>query len=465
MLFNTFNFLIVFPFIFILFWLIPAKWEISRKLYLLLLSYLLYMNFNAVYALILLGITCITYFGGQLFDNHKNKRYLFILLTFLSVFPLLVFKYYNFIIETVNDGLSLIGLRFNLLGLNWMIPVGISFYTFQAIGYMFDVYYGRCKSEKNILDYALFVSFFPQIVSGPISKASELLPQFKSFKKFDYEKAVVGLRCLLWGIFMKVVVADRAGIYADMIFANYDKFSGLNCFLGSIIYSIQIYTDFAGYSLMAVGVAKLLGFDLINNFRRPYFATSITDFWKRWHISLTRWLTQNVYIPLGGNRCTSIKCYWNILITFLVSGIWHGANWTFIVWGLLHGFIQIIEKSLGIHKNYSSKYFIFRIIFTFLIVNFAWIFFRSVSIRSASEFIIQIFSGGTFSSQGIETLVYLLMGFIVLFSKEFMQEFMPTLYGQLLSLKPFRWIAYIILIIMIMLNGVFDGGQFIYSSF
>lgn len=231
-------------------------------------------------------------------NAEKKKKHLVWLFALLGILPLLIFKYYNFINTSLTDGLATIGLKFAMPGLNWAVPVGISFFTFQAVGYMLDVYHGRIKAEKNFTDYLLFVSFFPQVASGPISKADELLPQIKEEHKFNYVQAVNGLKYLLWGMFLKVVLADRAGIYVDTVFAGYEKFSGVGCILASVLYSIQIYADFAGYSLMAVGIAKTLGFNLINNFNRPYFAASVSEFWKRWHISLTRWLTQQVYIPI-----------------------------------------------------------------------------------------------------------------------------------------------------------------------
>ena len=303
----------------------------------------------------------------------KRRKRLIWLFAVLSLLPLLVFKYYNFVNESVWSLLSSLGLRYELHGLNWAIPVGISFFTFQAVGYLFDVYYQRIKAEKSIVDYTLFVCFFPQIFSGPISKANELLPQIKEEHKFNYQQGVQGLKFLLWGMFLKLVLADRLGLYVDKVAASYEMYSGGTCVLSAIFYSLQIYGDFAGYSLMAIGVAKTLGFNLINNFNRPYFSVSITDFWRRWHISLSRWLKDYVYIPLGGSRCSKLRNYWNIFVTFLVSGIWHGANWTFIVWGLIHGFAQIIEKALG-WNNKESKGFVklFRIFGTFVLVTVAF---------------------------------------------------------------------------------------------
>jgi len=472
MLFNSLKFLLVFPFIFGVYWMIPAKYNQWRKWFLILASYLLYMNWKPAHALVLLGVTLVTYWGGTLFGVEncelrvKKRKRLAWCFALLALLPLLAFKYYNFINNSITDGLVAIGLQFSLPGLNWAVPVGISFFTFQAVGYMLDVYHGRIKSERNFTDYLLFVSFFPQVASGPISKADELLPQIKTAKTFNYDQAVSGLKYLLWGMFLKVVLADRAGIYVDTVFATYDKFSGAGCALASVLYSIQIYADFAGYSLMAVGIAKTIGFDLINNFKRPYFATSVSEFWKRWHISLTRWLTQQVYIPMGGSRCSKLRNYWNILVTFLVSGIWHGANWTFIVWGVVHGMFQVVEKALGWNKK-ESKGIVkaLRIVFTFAIVTVAWVIFRSSSIGDAFGLIGRYATtNGTFIAD-IQTLLHLAIAIIPLLLLEIGKEFCPQFYEKIKSYTIVRWAVYLVVLAMIVLIGVHDGSSFIYVSF
>ncbi len=470
MLFNSFKFWMIYPFVFSLFWMIPAKMVNMRKWYLIVVSYILYMNWNAGYSLILLGITALTYCGGLVFnsDRYRNKRCLLLFLLVATLLPLLVFKYYNFINRSGMELLSFIGLKFSLPGLNWTVPVGISFFTFQAVGYMLDVWHKKIETERNFSDYMLFVSFFPQTASGPISKASELLPQIKNRHVFVYEQAKQGLKILLWGMFLKVVVADRLGMYVDTVYDNYTYYSGLTCFVASVLYSIQIYGDFAGYSLMAVGIAKTLGFDLVNNFERPYFAPTITEFWRRWHISLTRWLTTHVYIPLGGSRRGKKRTYWNILITFMVSGIWHGANWTFVIWGMLHGLFQIVEKFWGLQKCESGravKYI--RIFITFLCVNFAWIFFRMPSVTDAWAVICKIFTSGEFSLflDTNTNTVLTLLAFTAVVLKDGMDEFCPCVmrYG---NRKPMvRWTVYLMLFMSLLLFGVLDSGQFIYISF
>lgn len=475
MTFNSFSFWLVFPFIFGIYWLIPAKWNQWRKVFLIVVSYLLYMNWKPTFALVLLGITLITYCGGNVLDKQvfiseelriKSRKRLIWLFSVLSLLPLLVFKYYNFVNESVWSLLSSLGLRYELHGLNWAIPVGISFFTFQAVGYLFDVYYQRIKAERSVVDYTLFVCFFPQIFSGPISKANELLPQIKEEHRFNYQQGVKGLKFLLWGMFLKLVLADRLGLYVDKVAASYEMYSGGTCVLSAIFYSLQIYGDFAGYSLMAIGVAKTLGFNLINNFNRPYFSVSITDFWRRWHISLSRWLKDYVYIPLGGSRCSKLRNYWNIFVTFLVSGIWHGANWTFIVWGLIHGFAQIIEKALG-WNNKESKGFVklLRILGTFVLVTVAWIFFRMPTLSDAVLFIKHgVTDFGSPEVLSITNFAIYLMAIALVVFKETREEFFPTKL-RFLNNRYVRWAEYVVIFCLILLCGALDSGSFIYGSF
>lgn len=471
MFFNSFNFLIIFPLLFLLYYLIPAARVNWRNGYLLLVSYLLYANWMPAYALILLCVTFVTFLLAKQLEGSRSRKKIVVEGAFLTLLPLLVFKYYNFINDSIFELLSVIGLRFHLLGLNWVIPIGISFFTFQALGYLFDVYYKRISAEKDFLKYALFISFFPSIVAGPINKASMVIPQLKSIRPyFDYVKTVEGLKMLLWGMFMKVAVADRVALYVDTVFPNYMNYTAVTCFVASILYTIQIYADFAGYSLMAIGVGKTLGFELTENFRRPYFAVSVTDFWRRWHISLSTWLKDYVYIPMGGSRCSKLRNYWNIFITFLVSGIWHGANWTFIVWGIWHGIFQIIEKALGQQK---CKYGWFgkstKILITFLLVNFAWIFFRMPTLNDAVNMIARIFDTSLPMSlyiSGITDLAFIVLGVSMLFVKDLTDEYYPTRFKLLDNrYTVVRWSAYIFIMVVMLLTGVFGADQFIYANF
>lgn len=483
MIYNSFHFIVLFPLVFLLYYVIPAKWQKMRNWFLLIVSYALYINWKPSFVLVLLGVSLVTYWGGQILqlrcegeeiivDEKKRRKRLVCLFALLGLLPLLVFKYYNFINNSISEGLAAIGFHFSLPGLNWAIPIGISFFTFQAVGYMLDVYHGRIMAEKDLADYLLFVSFFPSILSGPINKASLVLPQIKNLRPyFDYDKALKGLKLLLWGMFMKVVVADRVGLYVDTVLPSYMNYNGITCFAASVFYTIQIYADFAGYSLMAIGVGKVLGFELTENFRRPYFSVSITEFWHRWHISLSTWLKDYVYIPLGGSRCSKLRNYWNIIVTFLVSGIWHGANWTYIVWGCMHGILQIIEKALGLNELKVENGWVkaLRIVITFLVVNFAWIFFRMPTIGDACGVIGRIFDFNQSMTLDIGSrhiFVLMILGTIILFIKDLMDEYTPTklrLFDN--NNRLLRWVAYVSVIVLIMLTGVFDAGQFIYANF
>lgn len=475
MIFNSFQFLWLFPIIFIIYYgynSIFNKNEISKSSnYLLLfISYLIYSQWNPAYTLILLGVTLCTYYGAIFIENksaHHNKKCIVTIFAILTLLPLIIFKYYNFITENVNLIFEFIGIKTSIPGINLALPIGLSFFSFQAVGYLWDVYYNKIKAERNLPDYMLFVAFFPQIISGPISKASTLLPQIKAKRVFDYNKAVQGLKWLLWGFFLKTVMADRLGLYVDTVYGNYEHYSGLTCFVASIFYSFQIYGDFAGYSLMAIGVGRLLGFDLINNFNRPYFAASITEFWHRWHISLSTWLKDYIYIPLGGSRCSKIRSYWNIFVTFLVSGIWHGANWTFIIWGSIHGFIQILEKVFGLQKT-NSKGIVksLRILATFMIVNFAWIFFRMPTIETGYDICSRIvldFMGELFID--LPTMCMGLFAVVIVFMKELCEEYFPNLTLFNNKSQIIRWTTYTLVLILIILLGVFDSSQFIYANF
>ena len=477
MAFNSFSFWLIFPFIVGLYWLIPAKYNQWRKVFLVLASYLLYMNWKPAFAIVLLGVTLITYWGGQVLQikddestaEGNKRKHLVWLFALLGLLPLLVFKYYNFLNDSISAGFAAIGLKFAMPGLNWAVPVGISFFTFQAVGYMLDVYHGRIKTEKNLLDYVLFVSFFPQVTSGPISTAEDLMPQIKATHRFDYEQGKQGLKQLLWGMFIKLVIADRLGLFVDAVYSNYIYYSGATCFVASVFYTLQIYCDFAGYSLMAIGIARTLGFNLIDNFRRPYLAVSITDFWKRWHISLTHWLTRQVYIPLRGSRCSKPRTYWNIFVTFLVSGIWHGANWTFIVWGIIHGVLQIIEKAFGWQKYEGTNWAVrgLRIIVTFLLVNFAWVFFRMPNIGDAFAMIGKMFTDmGTpnLNDLASSAVVILTIAMPILLFKDLREEYFPEK-NSFLNKPVARWAIYVLLFCIILTFGVLDGGQFIYVSF
>lgn len=480
MIFNSFQFVWLYPIIFIGYYLLscllgknlPERQRKTSNALLLIVSYGLYAQTNAAYTLILLGVTFVTYFFALLIERNENDRPKKLLIacgSLLALLPLLVFKYYNFIITSSNELLESIHYTTVLPGLNWAVPIGISFFTFQAVGYLMDVYYQRIKAERNWWDYMLFVSFFPQIMSGPISKAKDLLPQIKSYRHFDETMAAQGLKWFIWGLFLKVMMADRLGMYVDKVLDNYMLNSGTSCLLATIYYSFQIYGDFAGYSFMALGVGKLMGFNLINNFQRPYLSTSITDFWRRWHISLSTWLKDYVYIPLGGSRCSKARNYWNIFMTFLVSGIWHGANWTFVFWGILHGVFQIIEKMFGWQKVSTTNLpvRIGRIFLTFAFVTIAWIFFRQPTIGDAFGVIERIVTDhGALFKPSNKDVVFSLLSIGIVACVDLTREFMPKRFYQFTQAPTaIRWCVYWALLLLVLLSGVFDSSQFIYVSF
>lgn len=383
----------------------------------------------------------------------------------LTLIPLLLFKYYNFFNDAICDVLQSMSISYEHRGLNWAIPVGLSFYTLQAISYMSDVYLEKIKAEKVFMVYALYLSFFPTILMGPINRASQLIPQIKNIRPyFDYSKSVEGLKLMLWGMFMKVVVADRTGLYVDSIY-NYLIYSGSTCFMASIMYTVQIYCDFAGYSLMAMGVGKTMGFEVTNNFRRPFFAHSVSDYWTRWHLSLSSWLRDYIYIPLGGSRAGRLKTYRNIFLTFLVSGLWHGAYWTYILWGLWHALCVMSERFLNQQKCYYGLYGrIVKIVIAFMLVNFSRILFHSPTLLSASEVYGRIFTleGGVFAPPSL----FVIGAAMLVFVKDMRDEFFPERFCLLDNRRmAVRWCTYVLLVTIIMLEGVLDSGQFIYANF
>lgn len=477
MVFNTFSFLWIFPIVFFVYYgfqqlLNRFRLQNAHKLtniLLLIVSYALYAKTDIVWCLFLFMVTAVTYLSAKVIEKQKayGKKIYIVIGASLSLLPLGIFKYYNFLSDNINAACSEIGISLGLPGLNWIIPLGISFFSFQAVGYLFDVYYQRIKAEHNYWDYMLFVGFFPQIASGPISKAKDLLPQIKAVRTFNYARCVQGLRWLLWGFFLKTFVADRLGLYVDTVLNNYQHQTGSSCLVASFFYAFQIYADFAGYSLMAIGVGAVMGFDLINNFKRPYLSVSITDFWRRWHISLSTWLKDYVYIPMGGNRCSKARNYFNIFVTFLVSGIWHGANWTFILWGILHGVFQIIEKVLGLQR-YESKDAtrVIRILVTFVLVTFAWIFFRMPNISDALNVIAKIITdipSPIYKGNNTNTVLSI-AAVITVLSKDWIEEFTSfSLFANKYALV--RWASYLIVLFAILLFGVLDSSSFIYASF
>ena len=357
MLFNSTEFMIFFPITLIFYWIFPKKY---RYICLFIASYTFYMFWNPKYALLMGTSTVVTFLSGVLIEKLKYKRTVVAFSFIINLAILIFFKYFDFLLQNINIVLSALNIQLINKPFDVILPVGISFYTFQALSYTIDVYRGEIKSEKNIIKYALFVSFFPQLVAGPIERSNNLLIQIENLekvKRFDYERITEGLTLMLFGYFQKMVIADRAAILVDTVFNGYYEYNSMALILAAIFFAIRIYCDFGSYSLIAIGTAKVMGINLMENFNTPYFARSVKEFWGRWHISLSTWFRDYLYIPLGGNRCSNIRKSFNILVTFLVSGLWHGANFTFIAWGAIHGIFHIIEEQLKpIKEKYLNKF-------------------------------------------------------------------------------------------------------------
>ena len=471
MLFNSIAFIIFFPLVCLAYFLLPYRF---RWIFLLIVSYYFYMNWQPMYAILLLGATITTFLCGRCLEkynyNIEIKKLILLITLLVNLGMLFVFKYYNFINESVFLLLESIGIRWPIPNFDILLPVGISFYTFQAIGYAVDVYRGNIKAERNFGMYALFVSFFPQLAAGPIGRANKLLPQFHVEHTFNYPKIVLGLRQMLWGFFMKLVVADRVAIYVNAVYNNAEQHTGTTLLLASVFFTFQIYCDFAGYSNIAIGAAKVMGFELMENFRRPYWATSIREFWKRWHISLSSWFRDYVYMPLGGNRVSYPRHLLNLFITFLVSGIWHGANWTFIAWGALHGVYLIIEnikiKFMGEAKADTLVSRVLNTILCFILVTIGWIFFKANSIMDGWIIFSRIFTNIGPLFIDLPTMIMGCIGILILVVKDFVDEFYAEKRLLLDNKHLFiRWGIYVGLLALILSCGVFDGGQFIYFQF
>jgi D-alanyl-lipoteichoic acid acyltransferase DltB (MBOAT superfamily) len=432
------------------------------------------MYFIPIYILILAGTIVIDYFAGILIENSqgsKRKSYLIISL-FANILVLAVFKYYNFFIENVELLLTQLGLETRLHYLTILLPVGLSFHTFQAMSYTIEVYRGNQKAEKHFGIYALYVMFFPQLVAGPIERPQNILHQFRLKFDFNYERFMQGFTQMLWGFFIKVCIADRLAIYVNAVYGNVDKHNGTTLAFATVLFAIQIYCDFSGYSSIAIGSAKIMGYDLMENFRRPYFSKSISEFWGRWHISLSTWFRDYLYIPLGGNRVSFLGHLRNLFITFLISGIWHGANWTFLIWGGLHAIFLVLAvirnkyfKSVFSNKLFGKLNTIFNILFTCLLVVFAWIFFRADNLSDALNIVNKIFyeHGSLFLNK--TELSYAIPALLVLFLKEFKDEYNYKI--KLLSSSNLfiKYVSIALIIYSIILFGVVDSNQFIYFQF
>ena len=463
-----------------IFFLLPKK---AKNFWLLLCSYYFYINWNYKYAFLMLFSTFITYLSGLLIDKSKTKKTKKIWVVTsvtINLSILILFKYYSFIIESLNPILSIFTFEIPKT-LNLLLPVGISFYTFQALSYTIDVYRNDVKIEKNFFNYALFVSYFPQLVAGPIEKSKDLLEQFSEKYKFNWNNLHEGSLLISIGFFYKLVIADRAAIIVNNIYNNVDKYSdggGIYFIIATIFFAFQIYFDFNAYSTIAKGSAKIMGVNLSTNFKKPYLAKSIKDFWKRWHISLSSWFKEYLYFPIGGNKKGFARTQVNTLIIFLVSGLWHGASWNFVVWGALHGIFQIIENIVyKYHKKDRKQSLlsnIFKIIITFSLVDFSWIFFRANTLKDALTVIANLFSFGMkinlnlLGTTWLELIILLFAIIIVILVEIYSNKnnIKEMFYKKNIII---RWIFYYILIFSIIIFGIYGPGyssqEFIYFQF
>lgn len=496
MQFNSFDFLIFFPIVLLVYFVIPKK---IRYIWLLITSYYFYMGWNAAYALLLLASTMITYCTALLIDkwndNVKRKKWMVAIGLILNLGILFYYKYAVFAIETTDKILNKIGIDIALKEPDILLPVGISFYIFQAIGYTMDVYRGKLKAEKDPLRYALFVSFFPQLVAGPIERATNLLPQLQNvhaIKLWDTKRIQKGAVVMLYGYILKMIIADRAALYVDAVFhvEKYNLYGGFTVLIALLLFSFQIYCDFAGYTYIAIGAARIMGFDLMNNFQMPYMATSIKDFWDRWHISLSGWFRDYLYFPLGGSRKGKVRKYINIFIVFLVSGLWHGASWQFVIWGAVHGFMRVCgEVTLKIReKIYEKLHFkrdtmavtLWKMTCTFSLVTLAWVFFRARSLRQSVDIFRNLFmqynpwvlTDGSLFELGLDAkdwnvLLVALLFLIVVDALRYCKINLIELFMK--QNLWFRWIVLYIGILAVVLFGIYgpqyDAAQFIYFQF
>ncbi len=468
MVFNSVHFILYFIITTVIYYVLPHKY---RWAFLLAISCYFYMVFKPVYILILAGTIVVDYFAGIFIEKavtQKTKKQYLIASIIANVGCLAVFKYFNFINENLTALLGNLNVVNKIPMLEILLPIGLSFHTFQAMSYTFEVYYGRQKAEHHFGIYALYVMYYPQLVAGPIERPQNVLHQFYKVVTFNYNRIVAGLKLMLWGFFVKVVIADRLSIYVDQVFGTAEAHGAITSIVAAVFFTFQIYGDFCGYSLIAIGTAKVLGIELMQNFNRPYISTSIREFWSRWHISLSTWFRDYLYIPLGGNRVSFYRNMLNLFIVFIISGLWHGANWTFIVWGGLHGIYLMVEIiAQKINFKWPLPKFT-KWLFNFILVTITWIFFRANNLGNAKQMLTNIFTfkKGSLYIGNASFLVYgiLLIAFLLAadYNTEKWQNKFSLIYN---NNKYLRWAGYLSLIAIILWIGVFNGGQFIYFQF
>ncbi len=498
MLFNSIDFLVFLPIVLLVYYIVPHR---LRQIWLLAASYFFYMCWNAKYVVLLLFSTIVTYLSGIILERlkasskptsfvEKSKKLVVAICFTLNLGILFLFKYLNFATNLLSQVMSRFGISLYMPAVDILLPVGISFYTFQALGYTVDVYRNEIYAEKNFFRYALFVSFFPQLVAGPIERSKNLLKQLYKPSEPDFNRFVKGIYYILWGFFLKIVLADRIAIFVDTVYSDYENYAGCYLIVATVLFAIQIYCDFGGYSLIAVGSAEMLGISLVRNFDAPYFSVSVADFWRRWHISLTSWFRDYLYIPLGGGKRGKARKYLNKMIVFLVSGLWHGAALSFVAWGGINGLYQVIGEILTpIKEKVTSAlrinregigYKLLCMMATFALIDFSWIFFRAPSLRSSIEIIANIckvhnmwvlFDGSLYDcGLNQKNFNLMLVCIVILLLADFAKYRGKSLIKELLAQDGWFQIAVMVLSILgIILFGIWGGEynetQFIYFQF
>jgi len=490
MSFNSISFLIFFTAVVILFFLLPHR---RRWALLLAGSYFFYAYCQPAYLLVIVGTTVVSFHSARLIqaaDTAAGKRLHLWLCVAANLLVLFFFKYYNFLSASLETFLNSLHVAIAIPRVDLLLPLGISFYTFRLLSYLIDVYCGRIKAEERIGIFALYVSFFPQLIAGPIERSPHLIPQFNEQKTFDPGKFSEGFSLILWGFFMKLVIADRIGIYVNAIFKNPDSYTGGHCLLAAYLFTYQIFCDFAGYSSIAVGASRMFGYDLVDNFRRPYFSRSLREFWTRWHISLSTWFRDYLYIPLGGSRVPKARHLLNLSVVFLLSGLWHGANWTFVVWGGIHGLGVIFSELTSKFKRRVLEWCglsschrfltVLRVVVTFHLVCLAWVFFRANSVSQAWAVVTRMFMGWqaslnyagsvilpfTNDSSAVSVFLVSIIFLVLMQTVEFINE---RGNGRILTLWDtsgmFRGLCLVTLALIILLFGEFTSNTFIYRQF
>ncbi len=501
MLFNSLEFAIFLPVIVGLYFMTPYKYRWGL---LLVASYYFYASWKAEYLILIIASTLVDYWAGirmGSLSSRKSRRPYLIISLFSNLGLLFAFKYFNFFNESARAVFDSLNIFYDVPAFDVLLPVGISFYTFQTLSYSIDVYRGRHQPERHLGIFALYVSFFPQLVAGPIERSERLLPQFFRKNDYDHQRTVFGLQQIGWGLFKKLVIADRLALYVNQVYNNPELYTGWTILLATYFFAFQIYCDFSGYSDIAIGTARIMGYDLMENFRRPYFARSISEFWSRWHISLSTWFRDYLYIPLGGNRVVKWRWYYNLFLVFLISGLWHGANWTFVVWGALHGTYLIaglmtagfrdkawawIGKRFGDlrRRNYSAAGFgvvfsvervrlVLAVLTTYHLVLLGWLFFRANSISDAFVLLRNMFhfeqgpaSALAANAQGPYELAIAFIAIAFMEGIHLIEERKDNMRSFLLA-RPWwlRWSLYYAVILAIFMFGEFNLTEFIYFQF